>query len=183
MLIDIIFAVILVIACLKGFQKGLILAVFSILAFVIGLAAALKLSTVVAGWLGSSTGIAAKWLPLISFILVFFGVVILVRLGGALIEKSFQAVLLGWANRLGGIIFYALLYLFIFSIFLFYADKMGLLKPATIEHSQTYPFISPWGPKVMDAIGSLLPVFKDMFADLGKFFDNLANPGASPAAL
>jgi len=174
MLIDIIFAVILVIACFKGLRKGLIVAVFSLVAFVVGLAAALKLSSTVAGWLGSSTNIAAKWLPLISFILVFFGVVLLVRLGAALIEKSFQAVMLGWANRLGGIIFYALLYLFIFSIFLFYADKMGLLKPATIAESQTYAFISPWGPKVMDAIGSLIPIFRDMFADLEKFFGQMA---------
>ncbi len=45
MLIDIIVVILLVMAIFKGLRKGLIVAVFSFLAFLIGLAAALKLST------------------------------------------------------------------------------------------------------------------------------------------
>lgn len=175
MIIDIVFAIIMVIAILKGYQKGLIIAVFSIVAFIIGLAAALKLSTVVAGWLKDSTSLSAKWLPFISFALVFLGVVLLVRLGAKLIEKSFQAVLLGWVNRLGGIVFYAALYIIIFSIFLFYAEKVQLLKPSTIASSQTYSFIQPWGPKVIDGFGKVIPIFKDMFEDLSNFFGGVSS--------
>lgn len=174
MIIDIIFAIIMVIAILKGYQKGLIIAVFSIIAFIIGLAAALKLSAVVAGWLKDSTTLSGKWLPFISFALVFLVVVILVRLGARLIEKTFQAVLLGWVNRLGGIVFYAMLYIIIFSVFLFYAEKVQLLQPATIDASATYSFIQPWGPKVIDGFGKVIPVFKDMFTDLGDFFGNMS---------
>ncbi|HMC99663.1 MAG TPA: CvpA family protein, partial [Ferruginibacter sp.] len=106
MLIDIIFAILLVLAVLKGYKKGLVLAVFSIIAFIIGLAAALKLSAAVAGWLKGSISISAKWLPFISFALVFLIVVLLVHWGGKLIERSFQMAMLGWVNRLGGIVFY-----------------------------------------------------------------------------
>ena len=173
MLIDIIFAVIMVIAILKGYQKGLIVAVFSIIAFIIGIAAALKLSTAVAGWLKDSTSISAKWLPFISFALVFIIVVLLVRVGAKLIEKTFLVALLGWVNRLGGIIFYAALYIIIFSVFLFYAEKVQLLQPSTITSSQTYSFVQPWGPKVIDGFGKVIPVFKDMFTDLGDFFGAL----------
>jgi membrane protein required for colicin V production len=175
MLIDIIFAIIIVIACWKGFQKGLIVAVFSILAFIIGIAAALKLSSIVAGWLKNSMSISAKWLPFISFLVVFIGVVILVRLGAKLIQKTFETVMMGWANRLGGIVFYAILYIIIFSVFLFYAQQIQLLKPATIEASQTYSFIQPWGPKVIDGFGKVIPIFKDMFADLETFFGSVAS--------
>ena len=79
MLIDIVFAILLIMACIKGFQKGLIIAVFSIVAFIIGLAAALKLSTAVASWLGNSVSVNTKWLPFISFALVFFIVILLVQ--------------------------------------------------------------------------------------------------------
>lgn len=174
MIIDFIFAALMVLAFLKGWQRGLIVALFSIIAFIIGLAAALKLSTAVAGWLGSSTNVSAKWLPFISFALVFFVVVLLVRLGGKLIEKTFQAVMLGWANRIAGILLYAALYTIIFSIFLFYAEKIQLLKPATVTSSLTYTFIEPWGPKVIDGFGAVIPLFKDMFAELEIFFDKLA---------
>lgn len=175
MLIDIIAAVLLVIACIKGYQKGLILALFSILAFIIGLAAALKLSAVVAGYLKDSISVSAKWLPFISFVAVFLITVLLVRWGGKLIEKSFKVVMLGWVNRIGGIIFYAALYMTILSIFLFYAEKLQMIKPSTIESSVTYPYLHPWGPRLIDGFGKIIPVFKDMFSELESFFDGLSN--------
>lgn len=175
MLIDFTFAALLVMAIIKGYQKGLILAIFSIIAFIIGLAAALKLSTAVAAYLKDSISVSATWMPFIAFALVFLIVVVLVRLGAKLVEKTFQAVLLGWINRIGGILLYAALYLIILSIFIFYAENLQLLQPATIQSSVTYKFIQPWGPKLMDNIGSLIPFFKDMFTQLGDFFNSLSN--------
>ena len=175
MLIDLALATLLVIAIFKGYQKGFIIAVFSIIAFIVGLAAALKFSAVVAGWLQNSVHISAKWLPFIAFAVVFFTVVLLVRVGAKLIEKSIQAVMLGWLNRVGGIILYAVLYIIILSIFIFYAQKLQLLQVAAIESSQTYPYIQPWGPEVMDNFGRLIPIFKDMFTELGEFFNALSN--------
>ena len=121
MLIDLTFAILLVIAIVKGYQKGFIIAVFSIIAFIIGLAAALKFSAVVAAWLQNSISISAKWLPFIAFAIVFIAVVLLVRMGAKLIEKSFQVIMLGWLNRIGGIILYAALYIIILSIFIFFS--------------------------------------------------------------
>ena len=175
MLIDFTFAALVILAIIKGYQKGLIIAVFSIIAFIIGLAAALKLSAAVAEYLKNSISVSAKWMPFIAFALVFFAVIVLVRLGAKLIEKSFQAVMLGWLNRIGGIVLYVALYTIILSIFIFYAEKLQLLQATTIESSQTYPFIQPWGPKVMDNFGRLVPVFKDMFTELGDFFNGLSN--------
>ena len=83
--------------------------------------------------------------------------------------------MLGWLNRIGGIVLYALLYLIILSIFVFYAEKLQLLQPATIQSSVTYKFIQPWGPVVMDNIGRLIPAFKDMFTQLGDFFNSISN--------
>lgn len=175
MLIDFTFAALIILAVIKGYQKGLVLAIFSIIAFIVGMAAALKLSAVVADNLKESVNVSAKWLPFIAFTLVFFVVVLLVRLGAKLIEKTFQAVMLGWLNRIGGILLYATLYLIILSIFIFYAEKLRLLQPATIEASVTYKFIQPWGPVIMDNIGRAIPVFKDMFTQLGDFFNSLSN--------
>jgi len=175
MLIDFTFAALIILAIIKGYQKGFIIAIFSIIAFILGLAAALKLSTAVAAYLKDSISVSAKWMPFIAFAIVFFIVIILVRLGAKLIEKTFQVVMLGWLNRIGGILLYAALYLIILSIFIFYAEKLQLLQPAAIESSQTYHFIQPWGPKVMDNFGRLIPVFKDMFTELGDFFNSLSN--------
>ena len=173
-MIDILFAILILIAVIKGYRKGLIIAVFSIIAFILGLAAALKLSTTVAGYLQSNVDIPGKWLPFISFIVVFLVVALLVNLGGKLIEKTFEMALLGWVNRIGGIVFFIMLYMIIFSVFLFYAEKIHLFEDATIQSSKAYPFVKPWGPKVIDGLGRIIPAFKDMFAQLENYFESLS---------
>ena len=178
-MIDILFAVILLIAIFKGYTKGFIIAIFSIIAYFIGLAAALKLSATVAAYLQSSMAISGKWLPFISFILVFILVVFLVNLGGKLIEKTFEMAFLGWLNKLGGIILFAVLYTVIFSIFLYYVEKIHLFDKETLSTSKVYPYVKPWGPAVMDQFGKILPVFKNMFNELENYFENLSDKKSS----
>ena len=173
-MIDIIFAILIVIAIFKGYRKGLIIAIFSIVAFIVGLAAALKLSATVAAYLQNSVNISGKWLPFLSFAMVFGLVAVLVGMGGKLIEKTFEMALLGWANRIGGILLFVILYTIIFSIFLFYAEKIHLFEEATIQSSKVFPFIKPWGPKVINAFSTFLPIFKDMFTQLSNYFESLS---------
>lgn len=174
MFIDTILAVLLIIAIYKGFSKGLIVALFSLLAFMIGLAAAVKLSAIMAGYIGDTVNVSAKWLPFISFIAVFLLVVILVRLGAKIIEKTVQVAMLGWLNRLGGMLFYALIYVIIYSIILFYAVQLQVLKPDTISNSETYDYIAPIGPWAIEGFGKVIPVFKNMFGSLDNFFENIS---------
>jgi membrane protein required for colicin V production len=174
MIIDFIAIGLIVLALVKGFRKGFVVAFFSLLAFFIGLAAALKLSAMVAEYLGTSTNISQRWLPILAFTLVFFAVVFLVRLGAKAIEGVLGMIMLGWLNKLGGIAFYLLLYLFIYSIVLFYATQVKILKQETLQTSSTYYFIYPVAQVLMDALGSVIPIFKNMFGELENFFDSLA---------
>jgi membrane protein required for colicin V production len=175
MLIDVIALALLILSIYKGFRKGLIVAVFSFVAFIVGLAAALKLSAAVAEYIGSNVNISQRWLPVIAFLVVFFVVVLLIRLGAKALEGVVQVAMLGWLNKLGGIIFYILIYFFIFSILLFYAQQLHLIKPQTTEISVSYPYIQPIGPKIMSVLGSVIPAFKDMFDQLLQFFQNVSD--------
>jgi membrane protein required for colicin V production len=174
MLLDLIFAVIILLAILRGYQRGLIVGVFSFIAVIIGLAAAIKLSTVAADKIGKAVKISEQWLPIISFAVVFIIVVLLIRLGAKAIEGAVETVMLGWVNKLGGIIFYAAIYTIVFSVLLFYAEQMKLIQPETIQKSVTYSFVQPWGPKVINALGSIIPLFRDMFDELKSFFEGLS---------
>ena len=178
MIIDIAFVIVMMLAIFKGIRKGLILGIFSLLAFIIGLAAALKFSVIVAGWLKDSAGAYAKWLPLISFMLVFIAVVLLVGLVARLIKKTMQFAMLGWLDSLGGSVLYIIIYTIIFSIFLFFAEKLHVISVETIQASIVYPYVSQWGPKVIDNLGKIIPIFKNMFTQLQDFFGDLANKSA-----
>lgn len=175
MLIDILCVILLVLAIFKGYSRGLIVAIFSILAFIIGIAAAMKLSAVVAAYLGENTQVAKQWLPVISFAIVFIVVVLLVRLGAGLIEKTAQLAMLGWANRLAGIVLYVVLYMLLLSVVCFYAAQVRLLSPEVLQASKAWPWIQPWGPWAMDSLGKLVPFFRDMFSQLQSFFDGVSH--------
>jgi len=173
MIIDIIFVILIVLALIQGYRRGFIVAVFSLVSIIVGLAAAIKLSAVVASRLGHEVKVSDKWLPVISFAIVFIVAVLLIRLGARAIQKLTEAMMLGWANRLGGILLYAVIYVMIFSVLLFYANQVKIIKPDTIKASVTYSFIQPWGPTAINGFASAIPLFRDMFTQLEGFFSRI----------
>ena len=174
MLIDVVCLLLLLWATFKGLRNGFIVGLFSFLAFIIGLAAALKLSTLAAEYIGANTTIGERWIPFIAFAAVFLIVVLLVRLGAKAIESMLRVAMLGWLNRLGGVLLYVLLYLFVFSIILFYAEQLHLIKEEATKNSIVYPYIKPLGPKFIDALGYVIPFFKNMFTELELFFEGIS---------
>lgn len=175
MILDLIFVVMLLLAIYKGYQRGLIVGIFSFLAVIIGLAAAIKLSTVAAGYIGKAAKVSDSWLPVISFAAVFIIVVILVRFGANALQRSAEMAMLGWVNRFGGIVLYAALYITVLSIIVFYSEQVHLIKQQTIDNSVIYSFIQPLGPKAINGIGVVIPVFKNMFSELENFFSSVSD--------
>ena len=180
MLIDLILLGLLIMAVVKGLQRGFIVALFSMIAFIVGLVAALKLSTVVAAYLDDSVNVSARWLPFIAFGLVFIAVVLLVGLLAAVIQSTIEVAMLGWVNRIAGVLLYIVMYIMIFSVLLFFATRMNFFDEETLNDSTTYQYIEPVGPFVINTIGSLTPWFKDMFVELQAFFTRLAEQVPAP---
>lgn len=184
MVIDIAFIVIMILAVFKGISKGLIVGVFSLIAFIAGLAAALKLSAVVAKYLETTSHMqGGKWLPVLSFALVFIIVVLLVHIGARIIKKAASLVMLGWADKLGGVLLYMIIYTIIFSVILFFCEKTGLLRADTIGSSFVYGYVSPTGAWVIDHTGRIIPVFRDLFLQLEDFFEKISRQAPSQIVL
>ena len=172
-MIDTAFLLLILLALFKGWRQGLVVAVFSLAAFVIGLAAAIKLSDTVAGWLEDSHGAPARWIPVLAFAIVFIAVAILVRWGARLVEKALDLAMMGWLNKLGGVLLYATLYAIVLSIILFYCVQIRIIPASALESSLVYPHIRSWGPAVIEELGQFIPVFKGMFGRLEDFFGRL----------
>jgi len=86
--------------------------------------------------------------------------------------------MLGWVNKLGGIIFLRSAVHVAWSVILFYLHQLQLIKEKTISESVTWQWIEPWGPWVINKIGTLIPLFKDMFKELEDFFGHIASNAA-----
>lgn len=174
MLIDILLGIIALYAIYKGWTRGVILGVFSFLALILGLAAALKLSTEVGLYLEEQSGQPGKFWPAIAFVLLFFGVALLVRLLAAVLKKLMKLVLLGWLNRLAGILFYLLAYAIVFSVILWLADQMQLLPVDMKMNSLAYERIQFLGPRAVENITGWMPWFRDIFEQIEQFFGRLS---------
>ena len=174
-MIDIIFFIILFLAIVRGWRKGLILGLFSMICGLIGLAAAVKLSAVLATHMKSDLHMSSRWLPLIAFILVFVLVVLLIRWAGHLLENLVKLVLLEWLNKLGGILLFVIFYISIYSIILFYGTRTPFISEKAIGDSHFYSLIAPFGPAVIRFITGFIPYGQDMFAALEGFFDKIAH--------
>lgn len=173
MIIDAIFLVCLIVFLIRGYSKGVVVALFSVLAIILGVLGALKLSGTLASLLFQDGEKGGRWVPFVSYAIVFFLIVWLVRLGARLIQRSFEAVALGWVNRMAGAVLYAFLVSFVFSSILWLFNQMGVIKPETKEASYVYHIIEPLAPKVFALIGTVLPFAKHIFEDLSGFFDRV----------
>jgi membrane protein required for colicin V production len=173
MIIDALLSVLLILAIIRGYRKGLVVGVFSFLSVLIGLAAAVKLSA----WLAREVEVQlhwhSAWLPFLSFLGVLLGVMLLVRLGANLIQTFLEVIFAGWINKAGGILMYILLYGTLFSTVLFYLEKIQLVGPDMVAGSYSYPYIHRIGPVVLESMGKILPVFKGMFGELSAYFEQL----------
>ncbi len=174
MILDILFAVTLILAVIKGWSRGIIAGIFSLIALVLGAAAALKLSADFSLYIEDKTGYSGPAWPVVAFITIFIIVVILVRLIAKILEKAFKAAMLGGLNRLFGILFYTAAYLILFSLGIWLADQMHLIPNEAKAASRTYRWIAPAGPWVVSHLSDWIPWFKDVFQQLEAIFGKLS---------
>lgn len=181
MALDVIGVIILVFFFFKGYRKGLIVAAFSVIAILLGLLVSLKLSQSFAAWLLENGYVTSGWVQVISYLVLFIGVVLLVRLIAKLLEASAEGLMLGFVNGLGGGVLYAFLGAVLWSSLLWIAVHAHIVTDKTIAASKTYSFFSPIAPWFFEQAGKLLPFVKDTFTKLNHFFDTVnqkANVGA-----
>lgn len=173
MILDLIFIVLLLLFMLRGYRKGVVIALFSALAIILGVLAALKLSGTLSMLLLDTGGVSGRWVPLVSYALVFLIVLWLIKLIAGMLQKSLEFMALGWANRLAGALLYGFLVCFAFSAVLWIMVKMAMLQPETQMSSRIFPLLAPLAPALYDWIGQAIPIARSAFQDLEQFFDHL----------
>lgn len=172
-MLDFVGLTLIILFFIRGYKKGIIVAVFSIFAIVLGLMIALKLSGWLGAWLLQQGLVQSGWGQLLSYALLFVGVILLVRLVAKALETALSLVALGWINGLIGGLIYSFLSALVWSSFLWIGNEMHLLSIATKTTSLTYNYFQPLAPWVFHHLGSILPMAKKIFADLHELFQQI----------
>ena len=162
--IDIVLAILLVLAAINGFRKGLIAELASLAALILGIWGAIEFSDVTSEFLVENFDLKSEHLNIISFIVTFVVIVILVHIVGGVVNKMVETVMLGFLNKLAGMVFGIVRAALILSVLLVVFDKIDediqILSPEAKGESRMYEPIRNLAP-------SLFP-FIDIWDDTDK---------------
>ena len=140
--LDIIICVPLIWGVYQGFKKGFIIQVASILALVLGIFSALKLSEIAEHYVRTKWQWDSNYLHVICFASIFVAVIVLVLLLGKLLETMVKIVALGIINRIAGAVFGFIKYAVIISVVLILINRVGLISNDTKETSKLYKSVT-----------------------------------------
>jgi len=102
--VDIILLVAFVPALISGLSKGFIHQVFSLVGMVLSVWMAFKFTNTVSAWIGPVLEVNKTVLWVISFIIIVVAVILIINFLGSLIEKLVKVVMLGWLDKLLGVV-------------------------------------------------------------------------------
>ena len=173
MALDVAGLIVILLFFIRGYMKGIIVAAFSVLAILLGIVCALKLSQTLAAWMLEHGYATSGWAPLISYVVLFTVIVLVVRLIAKMIQKAVEGMMLGAVNKIAGGALYAFLGTVLWSSALWIGSRMHMIPQETIDASKTYTVLSAVAPWFFGVAGHLLPFAKDTFSNLQHFFDTV----------
>ena len=159
-ILDIILLICFVPAIFQGLRKGFIAQAVSIVSIIAGIWASAHFADVVASWVSQYITASEQVLKLVAFALILVVVFIALAALGKVLEGMFKLVMLGWLNKLLGLVF-ALL-------------KTGLLVGLAIiafnSLNETFDFVqesvlneSVLYPPLKKLAYEVFPYLKDLF--------------------
>lgn len=150
--IDIILGLLLLFSAINGFRNGLIAEMASLAALVLGVWGAIEFSDVTAEFLIDNFNLKSSHLNIISFIVTFVVIVILVHIVGNVVNKLVDVAMLGFLNKLAGLLFGILKSALILSIILVIFDKINsdidIIPEKAKEESRLYEPLRSFAPSL-----------------------------------
>lgn len=134
--VDIILLVPIAWGAWKGFKKGLIIELFTLLALLVGIYAAINFSDFTAEKINGSIEMEDKYLPVVSFTLTFLVVGALIFFAGKMVEKMVQVVNLSTVNKLLGLFLGAVKMIYTLSVLIILVetyDERGDFIPTDVK--------------------------------------------------
>ena len=123
--LDYILFIPLLYALYRGFTKGLIIELASLLALILGIYGALHFSSFTFEFLSDYFEIKTVYLQLVSYGLTFLIIAVLISFTGKILTMLIRLVALGFINRMMGAIFGGIKALLILSVFISFFDRFN----------------------------------------------------------
>lgn len=151
-LLDIFIVVVLIIAAISGYMKGLIHQVTSLAALILGIFVAVKFTKLISPMVVQYIHLSENSAKISTFLVLFVIVLIGVHFAGKMLEKAFDDNELGNLNKLAGSVFAAIKWAFILSAIFVVLNLFNksdkIISPSDAENSYLYKPISALAPAI-----------------------------------
>jgi len=173
MIIDVVFAVVLLYGFYLGFSQGIINTLFAVLSIVIGLLAAFKLAPATSNFLETAFSSTNPLMFLGGFLITFIVTMFLIRTMSRALEGLFRAARINFINQLvGGVVLSSVLILML-SMLIWFGDQAKLIDDDTKMASMTYPHLEKYPKQVRGVATILQPTFKEFWDQSVDMLDRL----------
>lgn len=143
-----------------GIKNGLVKQLVALAVIYFGITLSLKFAAPVSEWVLQHLQIPEFWAKAVSFILIFFVVALVLSLLGRIIEKIIKISLLGWLNKLLGIVMTFCIFALVLSVLVYFVDSannlLEFIPKEKLEESRFYPML-------LDLAKEVFPRFKELF--------------------
>ena len=156
----------------KGFSKGFVYEIFSLLALGLGIYGCLEFSEFASDYLAKYVDKDKDWFPIATYTLTFIAIVVGVTMLGKLLDKMISLIQLGLVNKLFGVLFGVLKAAFFLSGILMVCNAINtsfnFIDPELADSSLLYQPLSEFLIVILpgNSENSLLQQFKEGFNDL-----------------
>jgi len=173
--LDILLAVPILIGAYGGFKKGFIVGVLSLLALVLGVFGGFYFLNWGVSILITDFGLTGKLIPILAFVVIFIGIIIIVNFIGKLLKKFVQMILLGSVDKVAGALMGILMWIFLVSSLIWVASVFKISFPNDWEQSSLLlSYVKPVAPALASLLDGVIPAVSDIFEDLSELIDSAA---------
>jgi membrane protein required for colicin V production len=147
----------------RGFRKGLIMELASIIALILALILAFKFMHKGVEFLVPFLENGNSFVPIFAFILIFLAVLLVVFYVSKFLKRVVDFTPLGWVDDIAGGLLGLLKWTLVFSTFLWLFEKGGVLIPQeVVDESILFPYLSLYAPKFLGFVTNLFPFTVDL---------------------
>lgn len=162
--LDIILLICFIPAVVQGLRKGFIAQAISIISIIAGVWASARFANIVSAWIGQYITASEQVLKVVAFALILIAVFFILGILGKALEGVFRLVMLGWLNRLLGVVFALLKTGLIVGLAIMAFDSLNatfhFVKEPVMAESVLYPPLKKIAYEVFPYLKDMLTLTK-----------------------
>lgn len=179
MIIDIIAGIAIVLGFARGYSKGIIGTIFTLVGLILAIVGSMKLSPLFINAIENLMPNSPRLSYIVGFLGTFILIFLLIVFIGKRLEGLFKITKLNFINKLIGGAITAMVFLLVYSSILWFLNQARLISEPQKDQSMTYLQLEPIPEMAREQFTAIKPVFQDFWNKTIEVFDTVKERGES----